>query len=46
MNIFTNVFGSDGLNLASLKVHDSNRKQKNEEKKIKNRKPFCTCKLK
>ena len=35
MNIFTNVFGSDGLNLASLEVHDLDRKQKNEEKKIK-----------
>ena len=38
MNIFTNVFGSDGSNLASLKVHDSNRKQKNEEKKNKKQK--------
>jgi len=38
MNIFTNVFGSDGLNLASLKVHDSSRKQKNEEKENKKQK--------
>jgi len=35
INISTNVFGSDGLNPASLKVHDSNRNGKNEENKTK-----------